>query len=132
MLFAVCDTLSVEIEGTSQDLRELSQTIRDCSDRCQISLSTPAANDERGLRYLKRLTFAIGSGPLTISVSDQQLCVSGAKDKLDLLSQNVTWLAETQSVETTPKIRDHIHVEFYPGHFFLSEDALPLVLIRQD
>jgi hypothetical protein len=82
--------------------------------------------DDRGLRYLKELVVKVDSNSLILLETDQQLYVSGAKEKLDLFSANIDWLVDSQTE------RDHLHVEFYPGHFFLSEDALPLVLIRQD
>jgi hypothetical protein len=132
MLFAVCDVSSVEIEGSTAELRELSRKIKDCVDFCQISLSAPTDRDDRGLAYLTQLVIIAGSGAISISVSDRRLSVSGAKDKLDLFSESVDWLVDPQNAATTQKDRDHLHVEFYPGHFFLSEDALPLVLIRHD
>ena len=132
MLFAVCDASSVEIEGGTEELRELSRKIKDCVNFCQISLSVPTDRDDRGLVYLTQLAIIADSGPVSISVSDRRLSVSGAKDKLDLFSESVDWLVGHQNAAITQKVRDHLHVEFYPGHFFLSEDALPVVLIRQD
>jgi hypothetical protein len=132
MLFAVCNATGVEIEGSTQDLRELSRKVRRCSDLCEIAVSAPADYDNRGLRYVKRLVLTVGSGPLSITASDQQVSFSGSKDKLDLLAENIDSLVDPNNVENAQKTRDHLHVEFYPGHFFLSEDALPLILIRQD
>jgi len=94
MLFAVCAASSVEIEGSTVELRELSRKIKDCASLCQISLSTPADHDERGLAYLTQLVIIVGSGLVSISVSDRRLSVSGAKNKLDLLSESVDWLVD--------------------------------------
>jgi hypothetical protein len=131
MLIALFEDSGVEIEGTSADLHELSQSIRACGDLCRIPLSVPAAVDDRGLRYLKQLLVRVDSNSLNISTTDQELVVSGARDKLDLFSDNIDWLVASRREGTLQK-RDHLHVEFYPGHFFLSEDALPLLLVRQD
>ena len=132
MLFAVCNATGVEIEGSTQDLRELSRKVRRCSDLCEVAVSAPADYDNRGLRHVKQLVLMVGSGPLSITASDQQVSFSGSKDKLDLLAENIDSLVDPNNVENAQKTRDHLHVEFYPGHFFLSEDALPLILIRQD
>jgi len=132
MLFGVCDASGVEIEGSAIELRELSRTIKNCVNVCQISLPVPVDRDERGLAYLTQLEIIAGSGSVSIAVSDRLLSISGAKEKLNLLSESVDWLADPQNAATTQKVRDHLHIEFYPGHFFLSEDALPLVFIRQD
>jgi hypothetical protein len=131
MLFALSDSSSVEIEGTSSDLRELSRAIKGCESLCHIPLSIPASVDNRGLRYRKELVIRVESNSLKISEADQQLFIYGAKEKLDLFSAGIDWLVDSRA-EGVSQIRDHLHVEFYPGHFFLSEDALPLVLIRQD
>lgn len=130
MLFVVCGGTDAEIEGTSQELQDLSRSIRKCESLSRIPLSVPATFDDRGLRYLTELVIKVDSGALKISEVDQQLLVSGTKKNLDLFSANIDALV-TQTEGVLLK-RDHLHVEFYPGHFFLSEDALPLVLIRQD
>lgn len=126
MLFALSDSSSIELEGTSGDLKDLSRRIKDCETTCTIPLSVPARFDDRGLHYLQELVVRVDSDSLSISEADQRLSIAGAKEKLDLFLTNIDWLVESQAN------RDHIHVEFYPGHFFLAEDALPLVLVRQD
>ncbi len=131
MLIALYDKSSVEIEGKSEDLLELSRSVRECRNFCRLSLSVPASFDYRGLRYLRELIINVDSSSLRISEKNQNLVVSGAKENLDLFSDNIDWLLDSQK-EGPPRKRDHLHVEFYPGHFFLSEDALPVVLVRQD
>jgi hypothetical protein len=131
MLFVLSDSSSIEVEGDSADLQELSRQIRDCEESCSVPLAIPAPFDERGLHYLKNLMIRLDSGSLNILEADQQLFISGAKDKLDLLSANIDWLVESQAANPSQK-RDHLHIEFYPGHFFLSEAAMPVVIIRQD
>jgi hypothetical protein len=132
MLFALCDESSVELEGNNAELRNLSHEIKACTDVCEMPLSAPAERDERGLIYLTRLLIKVTSGPVIISVSERELSVSGARDKLDLLCENVDWLIDPNNSAIAEQTRDHLHLEFYPGHFFLSADALPMVLVRQD
>jgi len=132
MLFALCDVSSVEVEGSSADLGKLSQEIKACAELCKMSLSAPVDGDEKGLVYLTRLLIKVTSGPVKVSVSERDLSLSGAKDKLDLLCENIDWLIDPNNAATAERARDHLHLEFYPGHFFLSADALPMVLVRQD
>jgi len=131
MLSALYDNSSVEIEGTSQDLRELSRNIRECGSLCHTPLSAPALSDGRGLRYLKELIVRVDSNLLKISEADEKLFVAGAREKLALFSANIDWLADSQKAGV-PQNRDRLRIEFYPGHFFLSEDALPIILLRKD
>ena len=128
MLFALCDSSNVEIEGTRTDLVELSRSIKGCESVCRVPLFVPAPFDERGLRYLKELVIMVEPNLLRIWEADQQLFICGGKEKLDLFLANIEWLVDAQAEEVR-KTRNHLHIEFYPGHFFLAEDALPLVLI---
>jgi hypothetical protein len=127
MLSALSDSSSVEIEGTRSDLMELSRDIKGCESFCRIPLFVPARLDDRGLRYLKELVITVEQTLLRIWEADEQLFICGARENLDLFSANVEWLTQKHSEEVR-QTRTHLHVEFYPGHFFLSEDALPLVL----
>jgi hypothetical protein len=131
MLTVLCDKSSAEVEGSSEDLRDLSRSIKACRGSCSIRLSVPAQLDERGLRYLRNLVIKVESDSLKISEVNEDLHVTGSKEKLDLLADNINWLFESQA-DGASRGRDHLHIEFYPGHFFLSEDALPLVVVRQD
>ncbi len=128
MLFALFDSSGVEVEGTRTDLMELARVIKGCESLRRIPLLVPARTDERGLRYLKELVITVEPNLLRIWEADQQLFICGAREKLDLFSANIEWLVDAQA-EKVRQTRNHLHVEFYPGHFFLSEDALPLVLI---
>ncbi len=132
MLIALYHLSGVEIEGTVKELQELSRQLKDCSQVCELTLATPAECDERGLRYLSRIALTVSSGPLAISVSDRTLFIAGEKGKLYLLSQNVDWLFDAKNRENPVGPRGHVHVEYYPGHFFLSKDALPLIFECQD
>jgi hypothetical protein len=130
MLFAFSDSSSVEIEGTSKDLGDLSRKIKECEDVCSIALAVPTSFDDRGLRYLTEIVVRIASHAVEVSELDQKLIISGAREKLGLLSQNIDSLVESQTEGPSQK-GEHIHVEFYSGHFFLCSDALPLVFTRQ-
>ncbi len=131
MLFVLSDNSSVEIEGTSEDLRSLSHKIKTCGDGCSIALAVPAAFDDRGLRYLNELVVKVKSHSVMISEAGQKLIISGDKEKLLVFSENIDSLLEPETEGPFPE-RDHLHVEYYPGHFFLCAEALPVILIRQE
>ena len=127
MLVVLYHPSGVEIEGTADELQDLSATMKQCSNVCDVLLGAPAEFDERGLRYLMTIEFTVRPGPLVVSVLDRMLLIAGAREKLDLLSENVDSLLDPDNEEGSGDSGGHIHVEYYPGHFFLSEDALPLI-----
>ena len=131
MLFALSDGSGVEIVGSTRDLQDLRKSIRTCESFCSIPLSVPAQFDDRGLRYLKELIIRVDADSLNVWEQNQQLFIAGAKQKLEVLSENVDYLLGSKANRPVPN-RDHLHVEYYPGHFFLAEGALPLILVRQD
>ena len=131
MLSAIYDGAGLEIEGTRIDLRELSRALKECKSHSCIPLFAPQNFQDMGIRYLKELVIEVGASSIAIWEEDEQLCICGAKEKLSILSANVEWLADTQA-EQAGQVRNHMHVEFHSGHFFLAEGALPLLLTSTD
>ena len=120
----------VEIEGSADALRELSDKLVNCDGTSQVALATTSNSDTRGLSPASVRRISVHPGPVAISRSDTKLSISGSKEKLLVLAQNVSWLADHEKPGTSSKIRDHIHVEYHPGHFFLAAESLPLTVIR--
>lgn len=131
-LSVMYDNSSLEIEGNADALRKLSLKISGCDGTCQVTLPDFSEVNERGLGYANGLTISVGSGPVSIARLEKHILISGSKEKLQVLAQNFLWLADREKPETLTKIRDHLHIDYYPGHFFLEEGALPLTISRQD
>lgn len=66
-------------------------------------------------------------GLMDVSIIEKTLAITGSKEALLLLAQNVRGLAETPYPQDPGAIRPHSHIEYYPGHFFLKPDAIPLI-----
>jgi hypothetical protein len=131
MLLVLSDTQYAEIKGSAEDLRRLGLTIKACETLCQIPLLAPAPCDGRGLIYLTGMVIKVDSTPLNVWVEGLQIFFSGAREKLELFVSNIEALLDLRRHDPAQN-SDHLHIEFYPGHFFLSKEALPLILIQQD
>jgi len=132
MVYVLYDDLGVEIEGSESALRELSERLLKCDDATQIVLADPTELEARGLGSAKLIKLSIRPGPVTIDRLNRDLSISGSKEKLAILAQNISWLADNVKSSKPSKIRDHIHVEYSPDHFFLAQGSLPLIVTRLD
>jgi ribosomal protein L30E len=132
MVAALYDDLSIEIEGSADALRKLSLNVIECEGVCRVVLPKFPEESERGLKFADELTIIVEVGQVNITRAEKQIVISGSKEKLVILAQNILWLADQVKVERTASISDHIHIDYYPGHFFLAEDALPLIVTLQE
>ena len=73
---------------------------------------------------LDRIEVVVSPEWLTITCLDDRgvLRISGTADRLAILAANVRNLASTGSTG------DHLHIEWFPEHFYLSEDSEALVI----
>ena len=132
MMNVLYDGSTVEIEGTAQTLRELAQRIEDCAGVCDIQVAMTPGGDDRGLRRANVITVRINTGPVNISPLEGRILISGSKAKLLVLVQNIRWLADKAAGGAQAKLKDHIHIEYHPDHFFLAEGALPMVVTKTE
>lgn len=130
ILDVLYDESSVEIEGTAQTLREFAQRIEECTGHCDIQVAMPSGSNDRGLHRANAVTIQISAGPVNISPTEDRILISGSKVKLLVLVQNILWLADNDTGGAPIQLKDHIHIEYHPDHFFLAEGALPVVVTK--
>ena len=126
------DASSIEIEGTGEVLRELAQQISQCAGTCRISLAGFPERNERGLLQANSITILVDAGFVNISQVEGSVVISGSKEKLIVLAQNIEWLGNQLGGAATTETTDHIHIEYHPAHFFLAEGAMPVILARKE
>jgi hypothetical protein len=61
-----------------------------------------------------------------IGIEDDMVRVVGGQTGLETLAENIRIFAGDAG---SPD--DHLHIDYYPGHFFLAEDSEPLVFARR-
>jgi hypothetical protein len=70
------------------------------------------------------MDFKLRDGPLTITQEGGWIALSGAAEHCALLAENVaSFASEAHSAEGT-----HMHIEYFPGHYYLGAESLPLVV----
>jgi hypothetical protein len=62
------------------------------------------------------------TGSVRISYDQPVMRVAGGPEELNLLAANIY----TLTMEDAP----HLHVDYYPGHFYVASDSEPLVVTR--
>jgi hypothetical protein len=59
---------------------------------------------------------------VAVGEAGKRLVITGDSSSLGVFAQNLRGLAET------PITGDHLHIEYYPEHFYLDSESLPLVV----
>lgn len=77
-------------------------------------------------KFLKSIIIKTVPGQrLTFSpTEDGDLLVAGESAGLEALAGNLKWFAEGES--------DHMHEEYYPDHFYLAENSIPMVFVLKE
>jgi len=113
-------TKEISIVGNRRELLDLAASIR--------SEATVAANTEGSIEpYDRRLRSILVKRLPTQKVlfevtSGGELSIAGDKAKLDILSTCITGYAKAAADH------EHMHIEYFPDHFYLSPDSAPAVL----
>ncbi len=121
------DDTTVEIEGAVNELLDFAELVENCSVQQPVSLRLAAAESMQG-SSLEAVSIQFGMGLMSVSVSEKALLIVGSKEACALLAQNIRQVAETEYPLYPGEIQPHSHIEYYPGHFFLKPDAVPLIL----
>ncbi len=59
---------------------------------------------------------------VAVDGSGKRLLITGDASSLGVFAQNLRGLAGT------PNTVDHLHIEYYPEHFYLDSESLPIVV----
>jgi len=122
----------IDIEGTEESLRELSCVLEGLSSDKVFPLSGNRPSQDPYPGHAKTLRLALSNEPVCIALAGDEISVCGAADKLRILAQNIRLLADQQKQESSGRTRLHSHIEYYPGHFFLKAESIPLVVAKTD
>lgn len=121
-------TASIEIAGSTAALHELVRLLRESHAVSAIPLLSPASSPSPYDGYLTMLRIVPSGGKVRISRNVDEVTISGSQPALSSLSNSVAFLARESVRGEGERRGSHLHVEYYPGHFFLREDSTPVVL----
>jgi hypothetical protein len=125
------DDTSIELEGNSENLRQFAQAVRDAGITRVYRLQLPSAPAAPYAGYLTSLRLEPSSGNVCLSLRNNQLIVQGARERLATFADNVEFLSNSAGPVRFGACADHLHIEYYPGHFYLDEKSIPLVVIKR-
>jgi hypothetical protein len=115
-------TGKMELRGSSSQFREFAARLRS---EGEISVFLDEVPDPSPYdRSLSRVVIRGGSGKVVITLMNdvQSLLICGGSELIAVLAANIEGFAEDG-------IRgEHAHIEYFPDHYYLAEDAEPLVL----
>ncbi|NJC14417.1 hypothetical protein F4558_004243 [Micromonospora profundi] len=114
-------TAEMELSGTRLDLLSLAQALR--SDRETLLLNAeadPFPNSEAPSTI--ESTCTSGDVVISLSTDSRALAFSGGSGELESLASTIVGFAEEGDDSA------HLHVEYVPGHEYLSPNSEPLVI----
>lgn len=114
------------VDGTTVDFLGLAALL--LQGKGEIKTDTegsPAPYD----KFLKSIIIKTVPGQrLTFSATeDGDLLIAGESTGLEILAGNLKWFADGER-----GTGDHMHVEYFPDHFYLAEDSIPMVFMLKE
>jgi hypothetical protein len=111
-----------ELLGSNSDLRHFADELRAVAAsnrsarvRCNNEIG-PAPYDEA----IKEIDIEPTGGQLRMSYDNSFMRVAGDTASLDLLAENIDMLIDGNA--------PHLHVEYYPGNYYVDSDSEPLIV----
>ena len=117
----------IELEGDAESLRWLSTNLYDCVEFQELSLHVPDLSPAPYLGFLVRVRLECSSGPVIVSRSGDLASISGSMESLSILAQSVERLVNKPEPRSS-RPRDHIHIEYFAGNEYVSENSVPLLV----
>ncbi|MGW6443814.1 Imm32 family immunity protein [Lentzea sp. NPDC055074] len=111
-------TSECELEATTACFERIADLIDSGAGRIAAAVHDPAPYDTA----LAGLTVRRSNGLVRVLVSDQELVVEGGAESLAVLADSLRGPVDLVNG------RYHVHIEYFPDHFYLAEDSHPLVV----
>jgi hypothetical protein len=119
---------SLELRGTSRGLVQLAELLSSQEAACEKLFTVPQVSTADPYDdFLSTVRINKNEGQVVINRNGKILEISGFLEGLKVLSENIKWLATE-----TSDMSNHIHIEYYSGHSFLSPSSGSLVVERDN
>jgi hypothetical protein len=115
-------TGEMELRGSSAQFKEFAAKLRNGGESSVSLDKVPAPSPYD--RSLSRVVIRGGSGKVAVSLMDDgpSLLLCGEGEFMAVLATNIEGFAEDRTRG------EHAHIEYFPDHYYLAEEAEPLVL----
>ena len=122
------DDSRIKLDGTADGIRALSREIQKLVGEQLFSLLFPSTSPAPYLGTAKSLKLRRDAGNVCVSRDADVITITGSEEKLAILASNIERLAEQDSGSVSGNLKTHLHIEYYPEHFYVRWDSIPLVL----
>lgn len=109
------------LEGTSEDLRAFSSLLQKAPGSIALSVPSKMSGYDDHLLGISIRERTGSHVSLKYDSTSSSLVVEGDPRYLAVLAANITALANNS-------VQGHLHIEFFPGHFYLDEASDPVVV----
>ena len=120
------ETGEVEVAGTVDALEEWANALT----RDDVEISTSQGKDpspySRYLAGIRVRSTAQGLVKMSVDADRQVLAFTGSRQSMKVLAENIRGLCR-EGVSG-----EHLHIEYFPDHFYLAESRISLVVARAD
>ncbi|MFI6848954.1 hypothetical protein ACIBJD_30705 [Kitasatospora sp. NPDC050467] len=111
--------------GNREELLALAEVIRSGAGRVGLAPVTDAAPYDRGLAVLEVETVAEAAVTLSVEGSSDRFRITGEPRLLDVLAANIEEYGRHADAGNS---LDHLHVDYFPDHYYLSPESESLVV----
>lgn len=122
---ADCD---VEVCASCDSLNNLSTLLISNVKPLILELKISSNNPKPYQEYIARIIIKESPGLIKMQLKENDLIISGAHEYLELLSEDITYLANIDNQESD--VDEHLHIEYHIEHPYLFSSTIALVFRR--
>lgn len=118
---------SLNLCGDANRLRRLVDTLADIGKLPAVIELDRERNPSPYDGLLKEISIALKLGAkVYIGQEEEKMVISGSQECLFILADDIKFLVEN-SISSNSELY-HIHIEYYPEHFYVEKESTPLVV----
>jgi|SRR6266852_6227793 len=122
----------IELTGTADALVHFARCLLRADSVTEIPLAIPDGMSAAPFDgFLSKARVEIRSGKVLLKHDETILGISGSIEDLKQFSTNIESFAKNIPRKAVGTLRDHIHIEYYPDHFYLAPGSDPLILVKE-
>ena len=119
-------TGSLNLCGDVSGLTRFADTLTDFGKLPAVIVLNRERNPSPYDRLLKEISIAPKlNAKVYVGQMGERMVISGSLEYLSILAENIRHLAEHPI--SSSAVPYHIHIEYYPDHFYLEKESTPLV-----
>lgn len=120
---------NIVLQGSATALRNLGAVLVANEAATLVHLYVPQAKSAEPYDgFLSVLQVVESEGLVEVRQTGSTLTITGSKENLAILSESILFL--TNQSEQVSGIPNHLHIEYFPDHYYLASSSLPLVIRR--